>query len=154
MIELLIERKWPKKEYTVGAFSACGERLFESLEDTDRGLVSNMPTAVINAAKVYGQTAIPKGRYRVVLSHSPKFANRTWGKKYGGLVPEILGVKGFSGVRIHPGNKAADTLGCPLVGRNKKVGELVESTACYYKLMNEYLIPAHETGEEIFITIR
>ena len=138
----------------MGAFSACGERLCESLEDTDRGLVSSMPTAVINAAKVYGKTAIPKGRYRVVLSYSPKFANRVWGKKYGGLVPEILGVKGFSGVRIHPGNKAEDTLGCPLVGRNKKVGELAESTACYYKLMNEYLVPAHESGDEMFITIQ
>ncbi|MBR5414165.1 MAG: hypothetical protein IK114_14235 [Fibrobacter sp.] len=154
MIELLIERKWPKVEYTIGAFSVNGERLCESLEDTDRGLVSSMPTGVINTVKVYGKTAIPKGRYRVVLSVSPKFNGRTWGRKYRGLVPEVLGVKGFSGVRIHPGNKASDTLGCPLVGRNKKVGELVESTACYYALMDKYLIPAHERGEEIWLTIQ
>ena len=154
MINLLIERKWFKKAYTIGIFSVNGERLCESLEDTDRGLASSMPTGVINNVKVYGETAIPKGEYKVVLSRSPKFAGRTWGKKYGGLVPEILGVKGFSGVRVHPGNKPGDTLGCPLIGRNKKVGELVESTACYYKLMDEYLMPAHKAGEEIRIVIK
>lgn len=154
MIELLIERKWLKKAYSIGVFSVNGERLCESLEDTDRGLVSSMPTGVINTVKVYGETAIPKGRYKVVLSRSAKFAGRAWGKKYGGLVPEVLNVKGFSGVRIHPGNRPGDTLGCPLVGRNKKVGELVESTACYYRLMNEYLMPAHKAGEEIYLTIQ
>lgn len=153
-MELTIERRWKKTGYTIGVLLVNGERFCETLEDRDRGLTSTMPVGKINQIKVYGETAIPTGRYRVVLSVSPKFKNKTWAKKYGGLVPEILNVKGYDGVRIHPGTKAQDTLGCPLVGRNKVVGGLVDSQKTYYALMDNYLMPAHKAGEEITIEIR
>lgn len=153
-MELAIERKWKKMDYTIGIMYVNGERFCETLEDTDRGLSSEMPVGKINQLKLYGVTAIPRGRYRVVLSVSKKFKTKTWAKKYDGLVPELLNVKGYSGVRIHPGTKAQDTLGCPLVGRNKVVGGLVDSQKTYYALMDEYLMPAHKAGEEIYIAIR
>lgn len=154
MLTLITERAWRKPDYTIGRFFANENRLFESLEDADRGLVQSMPVGIINQKKVYGRTAIPKGIYKVVLSVSKKFKNKPWAKKYKGLVPEILDVKGFSGVRIHPGNKADDTLGCILVGYNKVVGGLVDSTKAYYELMDKYLVPALENGEEITLEIR
>ena len=111
-----------------------------------------MPIGKINQIKVYGRTAIPKGTYKVILSVSPKFKDRPWAKKYNGLVPEILNVKGFAGIRIHPGNRATDTDGCPLVGDNTAVGRLTNSTKRYYELMDK-LVPAWEKGEEITLEI-
>lgn len=152
-MRLKIDRAWKKAAYTIGRFFVNGIRLGESLEDPDRGLNSSMDEATIKAVKVYGETAIPTGTYRVVLSVSEKYKKRSWAAKYGGRVPEILGVKGFSGVRIHPGNTAEDSLGCPLVGENKKVGQLVNSQKKYFELMDK-LMPAWNSGEDIFITIK
>lgn len=151
-MKLKIWRKWPKKGYCIGIFYVSGKRLCESLEDEDRGLVQTMPTGKINQVKVYGKTAIPKGTYKVVLSVSPKFKNRAWAKKYGGLVPEIVGVKGWTGVRIHPANSAEELLGCCATGDNTVVGKVTNSTKRYYELMDK-LVPAWEKGEEITIDI-
>ena len=154
MLTLIVERAWNKPTYCVGRFFANDDRVCESLEDTDRGLRQSMPTGKINQLKVYGATAIPKGAYKVVLSVSQKLKGKPYAKKYHGLLPEILDVKGYSGVRIHPGNTAADTLGCILPGYNKVVGKLVDSTKAFYKLMDEYIVPAWEKGEEIVLEIR
>lgn len=151
-MKLKIWRKWPKKGYCIGVFYVSGKRLCESLEDEDRGLVQTMPTGKINQIKVKGATAIPKGTYKVILSVSPKFKDRAWGKKYNGLVPEILDVKGFSSIRIHPGTDASSTSGCPIVGDNLKVGKVLNSTKRYYELMN-MLVPAWKSGEVITIEI-
>ena len=151
-MKLKIWRKWPKKCYCIGIFYVSGKKLSEVLEDEDRGLVQTMPTGKINQIKVYGKTAIPKGTYKVVLSVSPKFKDRPWAKKWGGLVPEILDVKGFSSIRIHPGTDASSTSGCPIVGDNLKVGKVLNSTKRYYELMDK-LVPAWKSGEEITIEI-
>lgn len=152
-MKLLIERRWPKKGYTIGVLYIDGERFCETLEDTDRHLTQGMTLAKIKSAKVYGQTAIPKGTYGVTLSPSGTFASRTWAQKWKGLLPLILSVPGFEGIRIHPGNYASDTLGCILVGENKVVGGLVNSTATYHRLM-QLLTDAVAAGDNITITIR
>ncbi len=154
MLDLLLHRKWKKEKYTIGRLFANGSFLFNTLEDTDRGLADWMSEMAIKTMKIAGLTAIPTGTYRMVLSVSPKFKNKSWAKKYGGLVPEILGVKGYSGVRMHPGTTEKDTEGCPLVGDNKEVGKLLNSQKRYFELMDNYLMPAHQKGEEMFITIK
>jgi hypothetical protein len=50
------------------------------------------------------------------------------------MMPEIKDVKGFSGIRIHSGNTAKDTLGCLIVGKNTVVGMVTDSRKTYYKL--------------------
>ena len=151
---LKVNRRWKKESYTIGELFVNGVRLCNTLEDKDRGLNSSMPVGIINQKKIYGLTAIPTGTYKVVLSYSPKFAKKAWAKKYGGLVPEILNVKGYSGVRIHIGQTDKDTLGCILVGENKEVGKVINSTKCYYELMDKYIMPAWSAKEEITITIK
>lgn len=153
-MKLKVDRDWKKPEYTIGKWFVNGIRLHESMEDADRGLNSSMSVEEILKKKIYGKTAIPTGVYKVILSVSQKFKTRAWAKKYGGLVPEIVNVKGFSGVRIHPMNTAEDSLGCIGIGENKAKGKIINSTKCYYELMDKYLMPAWSRKEEITITIK
>lgn len=148
-----IERRWPKEGYTVGRLFVNGVLICNSLEDTDRGLDQGMTVVAIKARKVKGQTAIPKGTYEATLTVSGKFARKPWAAKHGGLVPQLLNVKGFDGIRIHPGNTAEDTSGCILPGMNTKVGELTDSTACYEKLMQIVFIPAYRAGQTVTVEI-
>lgn len=152
-LELTIERRYFKSTYTIGRLFVEGMEFSDVLEDKDRGLTSDMPTTEIYKHKVYGSTAIPYGRYEMRLSVSPKFKNRPWAAKYDGLVPEILGVPGFANIRLHPGTTCADTDGCPLPGMNKAIGKVLESQKAYFDLMDFYLMPAHERGQKMYITI-
>ena len=153
-MELLLHRKWKKEKYTIGDLYIDGIFFSNTIEDKDRGLSSDMPSNKINRIKVWGETAIPTGRYRIDMNTvSSKFGSRTWARKYNGVVPRLLGVPCFSGVLIHVGNRAEDSLGCLLVGENKVKGQVINSTATFYNLMDNYLVPASRRGEEIWITI-
>lgn len=150
---LQIERRWQKEKYTIGRLYVDGVLWFNTLEDTDRGLHSGMGEAYIASKKVPGETAIPRGTYEIVLAKTSTFKNRAWAKKYSGLVPLLKDVKGFSGILIHPGNTPKDTRGCILPGHNTKVGQVTNSTQCYYRLMDEIFMPAHEAGQSVTIDI-
>lgn len=153
-MNIVIDRKWKKDTYTIGNLYINGVLFSNTLEDKDRGLTSSMTLEEIGKKKIYGQTAIPIGTYEVKMTYSNRFHSRAWGKKYDGKVPELLNVKGFGGVRIHPGNKAADTLGCILVGKNSAVGMVTNSQTYYFKLLDDYIVPAVKKGEKITLTIK
>jgi hypothetical protein len=80
------------------------------------------------AAKIRGATAIPMGRYSVRISFSPKFQCE---------LPEVLSVPNFTGIRIHPGNTAADTEGCVLVGRARGLDVILESRLAFVPLLKK-----------------
>ena len=134
---VLIERKWPKSEYTIGRVYINDTFFCNSMEDCDRGLQQWMSVAEIEAAKVYGKTAIPKGKYIVTMDYSPKYKR---------AMPHVMNVKGFSGIRIHSGNTAKDSLGCILLGKNDKPGWISESLDTCRKF-EELLIAAGGTCE-------
>jgi len=130
--------------------AACG-RLFGpgdftcfTLEDIVRP--DPNPATPENEAKVYGETAIPAGRYRVRITWSPKFKKD---------LPILMNVPGFDGIRIHKGNTPADTKGCILVGRAIKDGRIVggTSTPAFEDLM-ALLLDADREGEDVWITIK
>lgn len=153
-MELFVKRRWKKPTYTIGELYVDGVRLFNTLEDKDRGLTQSTPTTEIYKKKVYGQTAIGTGRYRVNLDTvSPKFKSRSWAVKYGGRVPWIEGVPGFDRILIHPGTTPNDTAGCILIGENKQKGKVLNSQRAFFDLMDFYLEPARERKEEVWITI-
>lgn len=153
-MELIVDRKWKKDTYTIGKWYADGVEIGNSLEDKDRGLDSSMPLDKINKIKVKHETAIPTGTYEIKMTYSPRFSSKAWGRKYNGKVPEILNVKGFTGVRIHPMNNASQSSGCIGIGNNNVKGMITNSTGYYYKLLDNYILPAINKGEKITLTIR
>lgn len=151
-LELL--RKYICKDYTIGKLYIDGMFFSDTIEDTDRGLRDDMPIETIKKLKVYGETAIPLGTYEINMTYSLKFSNKTWGKRYDGNVPQIMNVKGYDGIRIHPMNTAADSLGCIGVGKNLEKGKILQSTEHYYKLLDEYIVPALNVGKRVIIDIK
>lgn len=148
-MNLKLERRWPRPDYTIGRLSVDGTYFCDTLEDTVRDLRVEK--------KVPAQTAIPAGTYRVAMDVvSPKYSNFArypWAKPYGGRVPRLVDTPSFRGILIHPGNTPADTAGCILVGHNKVKGQVLESVFTFRRLMDEYLVPAELRGETITITI-
>lgn len=153
-MELKVDRKWKKPTYSVGILYVDGVRFCETLEDKDRGLSQTDSISQIRSIKVYGETAIPVGRYEVAMNIlSPKYSAVKWYKDLcGGRMPRLLDVPGFEGILIHPLNNPLQTYGCLGVGRNTKVGELTESKATFLKLYKR-MRKAFDKGEKIYITI-
>lgn len=139
-MEILVKRIAKKSKYTIGKMYIDGQYICDTLEDADRGLNQNMSLKEINSKKVYGETAIPTGTYKVDMNTvSPKFKNRSWAKPYDGKLPRLINVPGFDGVLTHPGNLPSDTLGCLLVGKNDVVGKVTNSVYYFNKIMTELL---------------
>ena len=154
-MRLTLQRIAKKETYTIGRLYVDGIYVCDTVEDKDRGLKSHHPLEQISKVKVYGETAIPMGTYVIDMDRvSPKFSSRSWAKPYGGKIPRLRSVPGFESILIHTGNTAASSLGCILVGINDKVGRVSDSQKTFKRLMDDYLIPAHERGETITITIQ
>ena len=154
-LELLLDRKYRKETYTIGNLYVDGEWFCNTLEDKDRGLSQTMTLEEINKIKVYGETAIPTGRYEVRMDIvSPKYNGVKWYKdNFGGRMPRLESVKGFSGILIHSGNTALDSNGCILVGLNKAKGKVLDSRATFQKLW-KVLEQARKTGKTIYLTVQ
>lgn len=127
---LELKRLYFKETYTIGKLFVDGDFLCDTLEDKHR------PDGI----KIYGETCIPEGTYRVILNYSNRF------KK---IMPLLLNVHSFEGIRIHSGNTDKDTSGCILVGENKEVGKLINSRIAFNNLMS---LMEGETNIKIIIT--
>ena len=154
-LELLLDRKYKKETYTIGNLYVDGEWFCNSMEDKDRGLSQTMSVEEIKETKVYGETAIPTGRYEVRMDIvSPKYNGVKWYKdNFGGRMPRLESVKGFSGILIHSGNTALDSNGCILVGMNKAKGKVLDSRATFQKLW-KVLEQARKAGKKIYLTVK
>ena len=130
-MKLISERIYKAPDYTISNLSIDGKFFCHVLEDTVRK----------EGVKIYGKTAIPAGTYKVILSVSNRFKI---------LMPLLLNVPNFEGIRIHAGNTAADTHGCLLVGVNSAKGKVTESKKTFAKLME--ILQASDT--EITIEIK
>lgn len=122
---------------TIGDLFVGDEGFCVTLEDKDRHLEDNPD------AKLWGRTAIPRGRYKIVIDYSNRFQRE---------LPRLLDVPGFEGIRIHPGNSHENTEGCILVGANWRKDWVTDSRNTFNKLF-EKMEAAYDKGEELEITI-
>ncbi|MCH5308344.1 MAG: hypothetical protein J1E58_00675 [Prevotella sp.] len=160
-MELLLKRIAKKKDYTIGRLYKI-ERVDdeylagtskEYLCDTLEPPVVEMKSRRLTMKKVLGSHlnkvralkpfAIPEGRYALVINKSPKF--KAW-------LPLLLNVPLFEGIRIHAGNTMKDTAGCILVGRNREVGQVLDSRAWTRRIV-KMLTEAWEKDRAHWITI-
>lgn len=142
-MDILLKRIAKRDSYTIGKLYINNNYFCDTIEDKDRALTQQMDSAAIQKIKVYAKTAIPTGKYQVVMTYSSRF------KK---VMPLLLNVPGFSGIRIHSGNTANDTEGCIITGQNKVVGKVINSRVTTDKLYS--IIKKACTKEKIYITIQ
>lgn len=133
-MEIILKRMFYTNMSTIGRLTLDSAFECSTLEDTVRA----------NQPKVPGATAIPRGRYEVVINFSERFKKP---------MPLLLNVKDFEGVRIHSGNADKDTEGCILLGiYDPRIPDYIsESRACFARFFGK-LETALKT-EKAFISI-
>ena len=136
-MKLLLHRQTFSDKSSVGTLYVNGLKECHTLEDRDRHLEEG-------GEKVYGETAIPRNTYKVVITYSNRFKQP---------MPLLVDVPQFEGIRIHPGNTDQNTEGCILVGVGIGQDRLYNSRQAYERLFNK-LEAAEALGEEITIEIR
>ena len=160
-MELILERIAKRKTYTIGRLYIAQE-INDSDKEGHPGLRQPLTEGLQicdtleptwrdykhGAYKVKGRSAIPEGRYAVVISWSPKF--KQW-------LPILLGGpvfnKQWQGVRIHAGNTVKDTEGCILVGKNREVGKVLDSRIWLHRLKQK-IVEAKDKGESVWLTVK
>lgn len=128
-MEIELQRRWLTSTSTIGSLTIDGlrEPAYFTLEDVVR-----------TGPKVPGQTAIPAGRYEVVVTVSERCKASThalWTPSPEFLLPLLKNVPNFEGVRIHAGNRSTDTEGCILVGLGREEDAITGSRAALTALL-------------------
>lgn len=124
--------------FTLGRIFADNVYVGYTLEDEDRHLES-----IGKEGKVYGKTAIPCGRYEVVLYDSPKH----------GVVPLLLDVPGYSYVEIHGANHSRELLGCIAVGKARTADGVATCSVVVNRIVS-LIERAADDGRKTFITVK
>jgi hypothetical protein len=142
MIKLFVARGTKAKTHTAGKMYWNGELLCYTLEDPVRE-INGKP---VGEWKIKGETAIPEGKYRVILTKSPRFKR---------ILPEVLNVPGYTAVRIHAGNQTKDTDGCILVGMydGNETDNWLGNSRKAEDLLVAKIQEAINTGEEVWLTV-
>jgi len=123
-----LERIFLAEAYTIGKLFIDNIYFCDTLEDRVRDYNKDGDLLDPGEQKVFGETAIPYGVYTIVLDYSPKFKT---------IMPHILSVPHFEGIRIHWGNISKDTHGCILVGKNTERGKVTNSRKTYADLISK-----------------
>ena len=143
-MEIKLIRKYYRTKYTIGRLYINNRFFSDCLEPPSLHLTERSALGTILIAKYKGYRAIPTGRYRILITRS---------RRFGRWLPLLMNVKGFEGIRIHPGNKPEDTRGCILLGFNHRKGYVLDSTRCVLTLV-KMMTEAIEKGEKVFVEVR
>lgn len=129
-MKLTLKRKYSGSAYTIGDLLIDGVFFCNTIEDVVRRLPDVCPNTPKGKnctckEKVYAETAIPAGTYKVTIEYSPRFKRQ---------LPCLHDVPHFIGILIHSGNTAEDSVGCIIVGFNTVKGKVTNSRATSDKL--------------------
>lgn len=170
-MEIVQLRKLFSEHSAISDVYVDGERVCLFVEDTvrDVNMDGDLEDKELGEQKIYGETAIPYGRYKIVLEKSghiyESYRKESFWRGRGQVGFEkifkgmlmLTGIKGYSRVHIHIGNYVGDTLGCLLTGTTANMTKdpysVSGSTASFVKLYKR-VIPALEAGEEVWINIK
>ena len=130
-MNLKLIRKFPADECVIGELYVNNKFECYTCEDIER------------AVKIAGVTAIPRGIYEVVITFSDRFKRP---------LPLLVNVPNYAGIRIHPGNTAADTEGCILPGKERTTNSVLQSVDAFSALFAKLELAAK--SEKIFIEIK
>jgi hypothetical protein len=141
-MKLTIKRTITRNSYTLGKLYVDGVYFCDTLEDKDRGLTQDMNIGQIQLLKINGETAIPKGIYKVTLDViSPKFSKYPfYMETCKGKLPRLIDVKGYEGVLIHVADgPKRDSLvqGCIGVGNLSAEEYLMNGKKVFAELYNK-----------------
>ncbi len=142
-MNLTLKRRYFASTYTIGSIYINGKYFCDTVEDKNRDLNKDGDLNDPGEGKVYAKTAIPFGKYTVIVNRSPKFKRE---------LPRLLNVKHFEGILIHRGSTANSSAGCIIVGENKVKGGVINS-AKYEIELTKILKEAQNRREQITITI-
>jgi hypothetical protein len=135
-MKMLLKRKLMGETTTIGELYVDGTFECFTCEDKVRE----------DGVKVPGATAIPAGEYAVRV---------TWSNRFGKSLPQLMSVPGFEGIRIHPGNTAADTEGCILPGVSKMPdGSGVTNSRMAFQSLFGWILKAESLQQPITIEVR
>jgi len=113
-MNLILQRKTEINNTVLGELSIDGKFFCYTLEDKIRDV------------KIKHETCIPPGNYKILLTLSQRFKT---------ILPILLNVPGFEGIRIHAGNTIEDTSGCLLVGSAINGDKLLHSKTTLQQLL-------------------
>lgn len=139
-MKMILERTDRLLTCTIGSLFIDGRFSLFILEDVDR----EIPGVPVEKWKIKGNTAIPTGVFDVKLTFSNRFQK---------IMPLLVNVPGYEGVRIHTGNTDADTDGCLICG-SEVSGEAVTGSRKAYDRLFAELKAAEDRGEPVTIEIR
>lgn len=153
-MKIEIKRIFNCSTYCIGHLYVDGAYFCDTIEDTDRMLNQDMTEQQIAKIKVKHQTAIPIGKYNILMNTvSPSFSKKPYYKNFcNGKVPRLDYVKGFSGILIHIGNTEKDSSGCIIVGYNKIKGKVINSKIAFENLYHKMKM-VYEYGGKITLNI-
>lgn len=132
-MKLTVFRKTYTNRSTIGELHIDGKFFCYTLEDYCRDHNRDGDLQDAGEKKVFGKTAIPSGTYNVILSFSNRFKR---------LMPEVLNVPGYAGIRIHNGNTPEHTEGCLLVGSSIDRDFVGNSKVTFSHLMAKLTVAA------------
>lgn len=141
-MELAVERKWFSPKAALGEWRLPSDEFIGfSLEDPPRTGPDNV---LQPEEKIPGRTAIPTGRYRLILD---------WSEKFKQVMPHLVDVPGYEGVRVHIINKPEDTEGCIGIGMTRSP-DFIGSALIAYGRICRIICDAITRGEQVFVTVR